>query len=252
MTYRENGVQLMRGVTLKELFLYWGGDERGSDFAVPRKDFPICITIAAHATHAVGVAYAMKLRREPRVAVCALGDGATSKGDFYEGSNAAALEAAGVRRNIPVGDLGAAPRAEREPNYWPKADRRRIRGRQVMANDVTRFARDGSGACKGSRRRRPKLHAARRPSERPHDGGAAKRYRSNEEWPRQEARTPRGGSYLAASSVGKSKTGMRAQECKRGTGRGEAFPTRRIPHRVHVDPFTRRYPPRSRASGCCA
>jgi pyruvate dehydrogenase E1 component alpha subunit len=89
MTYRENGVQLMRGVTLKELFLYWGGDERGSDFAVPRKDFPICITIAAHATHAVGVAYAMKLRREPRVAVCALGDGATSKGDFYEGINAA-------------------------------------------------------------------------------------------------------------------------------------------------------------------
>lgn len=89
MTYRENGVQLMRGVTLRELFLYWGGDERGSDFAGPRRDFPICITIAAHATHAVGVAYAMKLRREPRVAVCALGDGATSKGDFYEGLNAA-------------------------------------------------------------------------------------------------------------------------------------------------------------------
>jgi 2-oxoisovalerate dehydrogenase E1 component alpha subunit len=89
MTYRENGVQLMRGVTLKELFLYWGGDERGSDFSGPRRDFPICITIAAHATHAVGVAYAMKLRREPRVAVCALGDGGTSKGDFYEGLNAA-------------------------------------------------------------------------------------------------------------------------------------------------------------------
>jgi pyruvate dehydrogenase E1 component alpha subunit len=89
MTYRENGVQLMRGVTVKELFLYWGGDERGSDFAGPRRDFPICITIAAHVTHAVGVAYAMKLRREPRVAVCSMGDGATSKGDFYEGINAA-------------------------------------------------------------------------------------------------------------------------------------------------------------------
>lgn len=89
MTYRENGVQLMRGVTLKELFLYWGGDERGSDYAVPRGDFPICITIAAHVTHAAGVAYAIKLRREQRVAVCALGDGATSKGDFYEGINAA-------------------------------------------------------------------------------------------------------------------------------------------------------------------
>ena len=91
MTYRENGVQLMRGVTLKELFLYWGGDERGSDFAVPRRDFPVCITIAAQAPHAVGVAYAMKLRREPRVAVCTLGDGATSKGDFYEALNAAGV-----------------------------------------------------------------------------------------------------------------------------------------------------------------
>ena len=89
MTYRENGAQLMRGVTLKELFLYWGGDERGNDFSGPRKDFPICITIAAHATHAAGVAYAMKLRRQPRAAVCTLGDGATSKGDFYEGLNAA-------------------------------------------------------------------------------------------------------------------------------------------------------------------
>jgi pyruvate dehydrogenase E1 component alpha subunit len=89
MTYRENGAQLMRGVTLKELFLYWGGDERGSDFAGPRRDFPICITIAAHVTHAAGVAYAMKLRKEPRVAVCSVGDGATSKGDFYEGLNAA-------------------------------------------------------------------------------------------------------------------------------------------------------------------
>jgi len=79
----------MRGVALKELFLYWGGDERGSNYAGPRGDFPICITIGAHATHAVGVAYAMKLRRERRAAVCALGDGATSKGDFYEGINAA-------------------------------------------------------------------------------------------------------------------------------------------------------------------
>jgi 2-oxoisovalerate dehydrogenase E1 component alpha subunit len=89
MTYRENGAQLMRGVRIEDLFLYWGGDERGCDTAGARKDFPICVTIAAHATHAVGVAYAMKLRKEPRVAVCTLGDGATSKGDFYEGLNAA-------------------------------------------------------------------------------------------------------------------------------------------------------------------
>ena len=89
MTYREQGVQLMRGVTMKELFLYWSGDERGSDYSGPRRDFPICITIGAQATHAAGAAYAIKLKRQPRAVVCAVGDGATSKGDFYEGLNAA-------------------------------------------------------------------------------------------------------------------------------------------------------------------
>ncbi len=90
-TYRESGVQIMRGVTLHELFLYWGGDERGSDFSGPRRDFPMCITIASQCLHAVGVGYAMKLRKQPRAAVCMFGDGATSKGDFYESINAAGV-----------------------------------------------------------------------------------------------------------------------------------------------------------------
>ena len=90
-TYRENGVQLMRGVKVRELFVYWGGDERGSDFSGPRHDFPICVTIASQCLHAAGVGYAIKLRRQPRVAVCMLGDGATSKGEFYEGINAAGI-----------------------------------------------------------------------------------------------------------------------------------------------------------------
>src|SRR4029079_11461212 len=91
MTYREQGVQLMRGVTITELLLYWSGDERGSDFSGPRRDFSICITIGAQATHAAGAAYAIKLRGEARAVVCAFGDGATSKGDFYEGMNAAGV-----------------------------------------------------------------------------------------------------------------------------------------------------------------
>ncbi|MFQ5972475.1 MAG: pyruvate dehydrogenase (acetyl-transferring) E1 component subunit alpha [Alphaproteobacteria bacterium] len=85
--YRDAGAQLWRGVALEELFLYWGGDERGSKFAGPKQDFPVSIPVASHAPHAVGVAYAFKLRREPRVAVCVVGDGATSKGDFYEAIN---------------------------------------------------------------------------------------------------------------------------------------------------------------------
>lgn len=88
-SFREHGAQLMRGVAMTELFLYWGGDERGSDFAGPRRDFPVCIPIGSHAPHAAGVALALKLRREPHAALAVFGDGATSKGDVYEAMNLA-------------------------------------------------------------------------------------------------------------------------------------------------------------------
>ena len=40
-SYRDHGAQFWRGVTMTESLRYWGGDECGSDFAVPRSDFPI-------------------------------------------------------------------------------------------------------------------------------------------------------------------------------------------------------------------
>ena len=95
-SFREQGAMFMRGVVPNNLFLYWGGDERGSDFADQRNDFPICVPIGTQAAHAVGVALAFQLRNEPRVAVCSFGDGATSRGDVYESMNFA-----GVRR-LPV------------------------------------------------------------------------------------------------------------------------------------------------------
>ncbi len=85
--YREYAAMLQRGVTMTHLLLYWGGDERGMAF--PGEDFPICVPVASHACHAAGVALAFKYRRERRAAVCVLGDGATSKGDFYESINIA-------------------------------------------------------------------------------------------------------------------------------------------------------------------
>ncbi len=95
-SFREQGAMFLRGVTPTELLLYWGGDERGSDFAVARADFPICVPIGTQAPHATGVALAMQLRGEPNAVVCALGDGATSRGDVYE-----AMNFAGVRR-LPI------------------------------------------------------------------------------------------------------------------------------------------------------
>ena len=89
-SYRDQSAQFWRGVRMTEILLYWGGDEAGSDFVKARSDFPICVPIATQVCHAAGAAYAFKLRDEARVAVCFLGDGASSKGDFYEGLNFAA------------------------------------------------------------------------------------------------------------------------------------------------------------------
>jgi 2-oxoisovalerate dehydrogenase E1 component alpha subunit len=89
--YRDTGVQLMRGVRMEEILLYWGGDERGSVYVDPavQQDFPLCVPIATQALHACGVASAFKIRGEHRVAVTTCGDGATSKGDFLEALNVA-------------------------------------------------------------------------------------------------------------------------------------------------------------------
>lgn len=89
--YRDTAVQLMRGVKMEEILLYWGGDERGSAYADPAvaEDFPLCVPIATQALHACGVASAFKIRGQHRVAVTTCGDGATSKGDFLEALNVA-------------------------------------------------------------------------------------------------------------------------------------------------------------------
>lgn len=138
-SFREHGAQLWRGVTPLELFLYWGGDERGSDFAAARQDFPVCVPVGSHAPHAAGVALAFKLRREQRVAVAIFGDGATSKGDVAE-----ALNIAGVWQ-LPVVFVVAnnqwaisVPRRRQSAaeTLAQKAVAAGIPGEQVDGNDV--------------------------------------------------------------------------------------------------------------------
>jgi len=90
-SFREQGGMLWRGVEMTELLAYWGGNETGSNFAGPREDFPICVLVGTQFPHAVGVALAFQMRSQPRVAVTIGGDGATSKGDFYEAMNVAGV-----------------------------------------------------------------------------------------------------------------------------------------------------------------
>lgn len=95
-SYRDHPAQFWRGTSMVEVLLYWGGDERGNDFARARHDFPNCVPIGTQTTQAAGAAYALARRGRGQVAVCLLGDGATSRGDFAE-----ALNFAGVFR-VPV------------------------------------------------------------------------------------------------------------------------------------------------------
>ena len=89
--YRSTGGMLQHGVTMSEILTYWGGDERGSDFAHAKQDLPIAVPIATQYLNAAGVATAFKLRNESRAAVTEIGEGGTSKGDFYEAINVAGV-----------------------------------------------------------------------------------------------------------------------------------------------------------------
>ena len=91
--YRDLPGLLRRGIPLSDVLLYWGGDERGSASSAWGQDLPNCVPIATQAGHAAGIATAIRIRHDTgdpmRVALCALGDGATSKGDFAEALNLA-------------------------------------------------------------------------------------------------------------------------------------------------------------------
>ena len=89
--YRENPALFLHGLPMHQVLLHWMGDERGN--AIPKKlaMSPICVAIGAQTLHAVGMAWAFKLRKENRAVLCFFGDGATSTGDFHEAMNFASI-----------------------------------------------------------------------------------------------------------------------------------------------------------------
>lgn len=136
--YRDHGAHLLRGHKIEDLLLYWGGDERGSATG-PVQDFPVCVPIATQITHAAGAAAALKIKGEQAIALVTIGDGGTSKGDFFEALNVAGVwqlpmvvlinnnqYAISVPRNMQCG----------APTLAQKAIGAGIHGIQVDGNDV--------------------------------------------------------------------------------------------------------------------
>lgn len=137
--YRDCGTQFWRNVKMVEILLYWGGDERGSDFKNNRQDFPICVPVASQTLHAVGVAAALKYKQESRVVVTVIGDGGTSRGDFYEAMNLAGVWQLPIVFVINNNQWAISVRREEQTAAKTLADKgvaAGIKNRQIDGNDV--------------------------------------------------------------------------------------------------------------------
>jgi pyruvate dehydrogenase E1 component alpha subunit len=90
-SFRETGVLFMKGVPLKDIYLYWMGNEEGQKVSEDVNVFPISVPVGTHPLHAVGAAWAAKLQKEKICTIAYFGDGATSEGDFHEAMNFAGV-----------------------------------------------------------------------------------------------------------------------------------------------------------------
>lgn len=140
--YREYAAQYLRGVPREAILQYWGGQECGMRYPENTPafhDFPLSVPIGTHVPQGIGVAYAFRLRRQARVVLTSCGDGATSKGDFYEAISSAKVW------NLPIVFLVSnnqwaisLPRSRQTgaQTIAQKAIAGGIPGEQVDGNDV--------------------------------------------------------------------------------------------------------------------
>ncbi len=89
--WREWPAYVWRGWPLENLILLYAGYTDGMRVPAGHRDLPVCIPVASHVPHAVGVAYAARYKREDSVTLCYFGDGASSHGDCQEALNFAGV-----------------------------------------------------------------------------------------------------------------------------------------------------------------
>ncbi|MFJ9496570.1 pyruvate dehydrogenase (acetyl-transferring) E1 component subunit alpha [Brevibacillus centrosporus] len=90
-TYRDHAASIVHGQSMARVFLYWMGHMDGSISPSHLNIMPQCVPIATQMIHAVGTAWASKLKGEKKVSLAYFGDGATSEGDFHEALNFAGV-----------------------------------------------------------------------------------------------------------------------------------------------------------------
>ena len=99
-SHRDMGAFLIRGMSLRTILAQYmarkTGATRGRDGNMHMGDLkhnliPFVSMLADNVPVAAGIAMSFKMRGQDRVALCFFGDGATSRGDWHEGVNLAAV-----------------------------------------------------------------------------------------------------------------------------------------------------------------
>jgi 2-oxoisovalerate dehydrogenase E1 component alpha subunit len=141
--YRDLGVVLTLGMTARDVFLdafaradgpSSGGRQMPAHYACRRLNIvSVSSPVATQLPQAAGVALASKLKGERVVTACYFGDGATSKGDFHEALNFAAIHRLPViffcenngwaisvplSKQMPVAHVAERARAYNLPGEW--------------------------------------------------------------------------------------------------------------------------------------
>jgi pyruvate dehydrogenase E1 component alpha subunit len=91
VAFREAAGELMRGRSIEDLLLYYGGYNEGGYIPEGVNNLPTSIPVGSQTLHAVGIGWAMQYRGKDDVAMVFFGDGATSQGDFHEALNFAGV-----------------------------------------------------------------------------------------------------------------------------------------------------------------
>ena len=156
--YRSAAALITRKYPIHQLYLYYGGDERGLKVPQGQNNFVVSIPVGTQTAHATGSALASKLKKDGAVSLVYTGDGGTSKGDFHEGLNIAGVfqvPAIFLIENNQYAISVCRKNQTHAETIAQKAIAYGIRGIQVDGNDIfavykaTKEAADNARAGKG-------------------------------------------------------------------------------------------------------
>lgn len=157
-TYRDSMALVTRGIDPVEVLTLLRGDWHCGYDPMATRTAAQCTPLATQAVHTAGAADGMRRRGTDGIALCLIGDGATSEGDFHEGINFAAVYSAPavyfVQNNRYAISVPLAKQTK-APSLAYKGVGYGVRSEQVDGNDpaavlaVMRAAREHARSGKG-------------------------------------------------------------------------------------------------------